>query len=131
VQTDRTAESIVEISRELLGIVGAFPPTAAELDRVVRSQTLSLPGRWEASADVLESLGELVRYDLPDDHWSTYADRVIALRLDDVREVARALIRPDDFVWVVIGDRAKVEAELGELGFDEIRLIDSEGRPVE
>ncbi|MFQ5633966.1 MAG: M16 family metallopeptidase [Gammaproteobacteria bacterium] len=131
VQTDKTAESIEELSRELRGIVDARPPTADELDGAKRSQTLSLPGRWEAGADVLSSLSELVRYGLPDDYWSTFADRVNALDLDEVATVARQLVRPGDMAWVVVGDRARVETELRGLGFDEIRLIDSEGRPAE
>jgi zinc protease len=34
-------------------------------------------------------------------------------------------------VWVVVGDRAKIEAGVRELGFGEIRLIDAEGNPVQ
>ena len=130
VQTDKTKESIEEMSKEILGITGAHPPTTDELQIVKRSQTLSLPGRWEASADILGSLGEIVRYGLPDDYWSTYAERVNALDVTDVDEVAQRIITPDEYVWVVIGDRRKIAESLGELGFDEIRLIDAEGRPV-
>ncbi|TDJ45930.1 MAG: insulinase family protein [Gammaproteobacteria bacterium] len=130
VQTDKTKESIEEIAKEIRGISGARPPTTDELQIVKRSQTLSLPGRWEASADVLGSLGEIVRYGLADDYWSLYAGRVNALDIAEVDEVARRIITPDEYVWVVIGDRRKVEASLGELGFDEIRLIDAEGRPI-
>jgi zinc protease len=130
VQTDKTADSITEIRNELTAFVGDEPPTAEELDLVKDSQTLSLPGRWEASGDVLRSLGELVRYGLPDDYWSTFAARIKALDLDDVAAVARAVVKPDDMAWVVVGDRTKIEAELSGLGFEEIRLIDSEGRPA-
>ncbi len=131
VQTDKTAESIREIEKELLGITGAYPPRPEELEVAKRSQTLSLPGRWEASADVLGSLGELVRYRLPDDYWSTFADRVNALELPEVADVARRVVRAGEMTWVVVGDRVKVEPDLADLGFEEIRLIDSEGRPVE
>jgi hypothetical protein len=31
---------------------------------------------------------------------------------------------------VIIGDRAKIEAGLKELGLGEVRLIDAEGKPV-
>jgi len=131
VQTDKTAESIAEIERELLEIIDSNPPQPDELQIAKSSQTLSLPGRWEASADVAASLGEIVRFGLPDDYWSTYADRIDALQLDDVTAAANEYLRPAEFVWVVVGDRSQVEANLMELGYDDIRLIDSEGRPVE
>ncbi|MBT8445360.1 MAG: insulinase family protein [Gammaproteobacteria bacterium] len=130
VQTDKTTDSITEIRNEINAFIGDEPPTAAELDLVKDSQTLSLPGRWEASGDVLRSLGEVVRYGLPDDYWSTFAGRVKALDLDEVTAVARTTIEPDGMLWVVVGDRAKIEAQLEGLGFEEIRLIDSEGRPA-
>ena len=130
VQTDKTADSITEIRNELTAFIGDEPPTAEELELAKDSQTLSLPGRWEASGDVLRSLGELVRYGLPDDYWSTFAGRIKALELDDVAAIARTVVEPDDMLWVVVGDRTKIEAELSGLGFEEIRPIDSEGRPA-
>jgi len=130
VQTDKTADSIIEIRNEITAFIGDEPPTAEELELAKDSQTLSLPGRWEASGDVLRSLGELVRYGLPDDYWSTFAGRIKALELDDVAAIARTVVEPDDMLWVVVGDRTKIEAELSGLGFEEIRPIDSEGRPA-
>ncbi|MFW2405225.1 MAG: M16 family metallopeptidase [Gammaproteobacteria bacterium] len=130
VQTDKTGASIAEIRNEVAAFIGDEPPTPDELDLVKDSQTLSLPGRWEASGDVLGSLGELVRYGLPDDYWSTFAARIKALDLANVTDVARSVVEPAEMLWVVVGDRAKIEAELEGLGFAEIRLIDSEGRPA-
>jgi zinc protease len=33
-------------------------------------------------------------------------------------------------VWVVVGDRSKVEAGIKELGLGEIRLLDADGKPL-
>ena len=79
---------------------------------------------------VLGSLGELVRFGLPDDYWSTYADRVRALQLDDVVRVSQTLINTDQLAWVVVGDRAKIEAGLKELGFEQIIEVDADGMAV-
>jgi zinc protease len=38
-----------------------------------------------------------------------------------------AAVQPDKLVWVVAGDRAKIEAGLKELGIGEIRAIDADG----
>jgi zinc protease len=130
VQSDKTRESIMELQSEISGIGGDNPPRAEELQTVVSSNTLSLPGRWETSRAVLGSLGEIVRFGLPDDYWSTYAERVRALELDDVVRVSQTLINPDQLAWVVVGDRAKIEADLKELGFDQIIEVDADGTAV-
>jgi len=130
VQSDKTRESIAEMQREFAAIGSDEPPTQAELETVVNSATLSLPGRWETSGAVLGSIGEIVRFGLPDDYWSTYPERVESLQLTEVDRVARQLIRPDELTWVVVGDRQLIEADLKELGFDDIQELDTDGQPV-
>ena len=130
VQTDKTRESVEELFREIYQITGERPPTEDELSIVKDSNTLSLPGRWEAAADVLGSISQIVRYQLPDDYWSVFADRVNSLGVSDVLQAAETYIQPNDLVWVVVGDRDKIEPGLRELGFDEIRLIDADGAPI-
>ena len=41
VQSDKTKESIVEIDKELRGILGDRPPTPEELDKAQKNQTLA------------------------------------------------------------------------------------------
>ena len=62
-----------------------------------------------------------------DNHFQTYPDRIRSLKVTDVSQVAKSMIRPDNLVWIVVGDRKKIEAGVRELGFGEIRLIDSDG----
>jgi zinc protease len=130
VQTDKTADAIREMLGEFTRIVGDAPATEAELDRVVRTNTLSLPGRWESGGAVLSSLNEIVRYGLPDDYWDGYAERVENVSLDDVQRAAGDVLAPDSLYWVVVGDRSAIEADLAGLGFDEIRLLDTDGNPL-
>jgi zinc protease len=130
VQTDKTRESIVELQREFAGISGREPPTTEELQTVVSSNTLSLPGRWETSSAVLSSIGEIVRFGLPDDYWSDYAARVRALELAEVDRVAQNLIQPQALTWVVVGDRAEIEPQLEGLGFAQILELDADGLAV-
>ncbi len=40
---------------------------------------------------------------------------------------AKTVVRPDNLIWVVVGDREQIEAGIRELGFGEIKLIDSDG----
>jgi zinc protease len=72
----------------------------------------------------------VVRYGLADDYWSHWPQELADLDTEAVREAAGALIHPDRLVWLVVGDRSQVEAQIRAAGFDEIRLLDAEGRPV-
>jgi zinc protease len=130
VQTDKTKESMLEVQRELADVIGTRPGTPEELAEVKAQQTLSLSGRWETSGAVLGSLAELVRYGHPDDHWSTFAARVNALTLDDVNAAAKKIVEPARAVWIVVGDRAKIEAGVREAGIGEVVVIDADGEVV-
>ncbi|MGH7719859.1 MAG: M16 family metallopeptidase [Gemmatimonadaceae bacterium] len=128
VQTDRTKESVQEVMKELRGLVTDAPVTAEELAKSQANRTLSLPGRWETIGAVGSSVAEIVRFDLPPDYYDTYAAAVRALELADLNSVAKQVVQPGKVVWVVVGDRAKIEAGLRELGISDIRLIDADGR---
>ena len=133
VQTDRTAESMAEIDKEIASIRtgGDRPPTAEELARVQDQRTLTLPGRWETNRAVMADIVQMVRYGLPDDHWETYAGAVRSLSLAEIRAEADRVLQPDRMIWVVVGDRARIEESVRELDLGEIRFIDADGNPVE
>ncbi|MCC6548502.1 MAG: insulinase family protein [Ignavibacteriaceae bacterium] len=129
VQSDKTKESLLEIYKEAKEYISTRPVTADELDKVKLNQTLALPGSWETIGAVSGSLTELVMYNLPDNFFATYSDKVKNLSEKDVKETAAKYIKPDNFVWVVVGDRAKIEPALKETGY-EIQYMDSDGNVV-
>jgi zinc protease len=131
VQTDKTAESLAEILREINEILGSNPPSAEELERVQRSNTLSLSVRWETNAAVLGALAEIVDFGLPEDFWDTYAQRLNELSLQQVTTAGKATIDPSALTLVVIGDRARIAEGLGKLDAGSIQLIDVDGKPVD
>jgi zinc protease len=126
VQTDKTRESMSEIDKELRGILADHPATDAELARVKASETLRLPGSRETMDRVMNSVEELVEYDLPEDYYQTFAGKVRALTLADIAKSAQQVVQPTHLIWVVVGDRAKVEAGIRELGLGEVRLLNPE-----
>jgi zinc protease len=132
VQTDKTSEALAEIHKELTGIRtgGERPPTPDELGKVKDQKTLTLPGRWETNGAVLNDIIELVRFDLDDDYWDKFAGEVRSLTLDDIKGQADAALQPDHTVWVVVGDHAKIEPGVRELGLGELRFIDADGNAV-
>jgi zinc protease len=129
VQTDKTKESLEELNKEYHGVVNNRPPTAAELQRAQKSMTLTLPGSRETVNEVGNSILEQVQFGLPDDYYETFSRKVRSLDVPAVTDAAKSVIRPDNLVWVVVGDRAKIEAGIRQLGLGEVKLLDADGNP--
>jgi zinc protease len=129
VQTDKTKESLQEVMKELREITSRRPITAEELAKSQNTLILSLPGQWETSGAVAGSLGQIVRFGLPEDYFLKYPDAVRALNLDMVH-TATGVVRPGNLVWIVVGDRSKIEAGIRQLNVGEVRVIDADGNPV-
>ncbi|NIM51257.1 MAG: insulinase family protein [Gemmatimonadales bacterium] len=127
VQSDKTKESMYEVAKELQGILGEKPATSEELSMAVASQTLTLPGSWETANAVASSIAQIVRFGLDDQYFETYADNVRGLKLRQIQSAAANVIYPDKLVWVVVGDREKIEAGIRELGLGPMYEIDADG----
>jgi zinc protease len=130
VQTDKTKEAIVELDKELRGIVKERPIQPDELSRSQASLTLTLPGSWETMSALSAAIGNIVTFGLEDRYYDTFADKVRAQTVQTLTEAAAEVVRPDNLIWVVVGDRSKIEAGLRELKLGEIRLIDTDGKRV-
>jgi zinc protease len=126
VQSDKTKEALAEIDKELRGLLGDRPATPEELAKVQANTTLSLPGSRETMNAVGQSIIDLVQFGLPDDWYETYAGKVRALRTGDIAAAASEVIHPESVVWVVVGDRAHIEASVRELNLGEVRFLGAE-----
>jgi zinc protease len=130
VQSDKTKESAAEILKELRGIRGEQPISAEELQTAKNALTLTLPGRWETANAVSGSLAEIVRFGFDDRHFDGYAGRIRSLSLEQVQRVGKAAVDADHLVWIVVGDRGKIEAGIAELNLGQIKVIDADGNLV-
>jgi len=130
VQTDKTAESMAEIAKEFRDILGKYPLTVQELKDVQANETLSLPGSRETMNEVGHSILDIVQFGLPDDYYETYGGKVRALTTSEVDDAAKTVVHPDNLIWVVVGDGAKIEAGIKKLGLGELRLLSAEGKPL-
>jgi zinc protease len=130
VQTDKTKESMVEINKELRGIIGDHPVTPEELSKIKANETLKLPGSRETINAVGGSIQDLVHYGLPDNYYDTYAGKVEALKISDLQDAAKIVVLPDNLTWVIVGDRAKIEAGVKELGYGEVKFLGPDGKPL-
>ncbi len=130
VQTDKTKEAMAEIHREYLDLLGPRPATGEELEKVKMQTILELPGSHETMNAVGSLITDLLQFQLPDDYYQTYISRVQSLTTETVNRAARLLIDPNRTIWVVVGDRSKIEAEVRSLDFGDVRFVDADGEPV-
>ncbi|MGB9601884.1 MAG: M16 family metallopeptidase, partial [Limisphaerales bacterium] len=130
VQTDKTKDAMLEMAKELQGVVMDKPITPEEFEKAVKNQVLKLPGIWETMGRVAGAIAEIVRFGLPDDYYQTYAERVRSLKLENVNSAAKKVVLPENTVWVVVGDRSKIEKPIRELNFGEIKFLDPDGNPL-
>jgi len=131
VQTDKTKESLVEINKELRGILTDKPVAAAELAKTQDQETLELPGSRETLDSLETSIDDQVQYGLPDDYWQTYAGKVRALNVAEVEAAAKTIVHPDNIIWIVVGDRAKIEPGIRELNLGEVHILSPDGKIIQ
>lgn len=127
VQSDKTKESVQEIYKELSGILKDNKVTDEELNKVRLGASLELPGLWETNGAIMNSVSSIVLYGYPENYYQTYAAKVNELNKEKLQSAADKVLRPENVVWVIVGDRAKVEPGLKELGY-EINIVDADGK---
>jgi zinc protease len=123
VQTDKTKESLVELAKELQGILKDRPVDSTELAQAKSSLTLTLPGEWETMAAVDATIRSIVTFGLDDRYFDTYPTKVRAVDSTQVPAAAAQVVHPDRLVWLIVGDRAKIEAGVRELNLGEVKII--------
>ena len=122
VQIDKTKEAIMEINKELTGIVNDKPVTTEEFNRVQKNMVLQLPGMWETNSSVERSLQDLVKFGLSDDYYKTYDTKVRNLNLSELQQISKEVVSPAQIKWFVVGDKSKISTPLKQLGYEIIEL---------
>jgi zinc protease len=120
VQTDKTAEALVEFFKELEGIAKEVP--ADELEKGKNYIALRFPQQFETTGQIAAQLADVFIYDLPDNYFETFVDKIRAVTAADVQRVAKMLVQPNRLAVVVVGDRKVIEApvrglNLGPMSF--------------
>jgi zinc protease len=127
VQSDKTAESMVELRKELVEAVGKRPLKEAELEQARKALVLSLPGENETTPDVAGSFLNILTFGLPDSYYNDYVGKVRELTVAQANAALKRLVQPQALTWVVVGDLAKTEAAIRKLGFGEVKVLDVDG----
>ena len=131
VQTDKTAESMQELYKELTDIANGRPAQQQEVDRSLDKRTLTLPGRWESAGAVESDIVTLVKYGLDESYWDKYVSDLRKINLDQVNQSAKDHMTPDQMLWVVVGDRELIEQKVRDAKLGKVIVVDAEAQTVE
>jgi zinc protease len=115
VQTDRTGDSIKAMIEDIAIIKATKPITAEERDRAVANSVLALPGQFERGTAFLSAMERNNIFGRPDEYYVTAARKISALSTADLNRAVQ-MFGTDQLLWVVVGDAAKVEPQLKQLG---------------
>ncbi len=129
IQTVSTKEAVQEFLKELNGIRGSRPVTAAELEVNKQGFIREFPSGFETVGGISGQLANLVTYNLPDSYFNDYIAKLNAVTVDDVNRVANKYLDPSKMAIVIVGDRKAIEPGLKELGLT-ITMLDTDGNLI-
>ncbi|HLX12563.1 MAG TPA: insulinase family protein, partial [Bacteroidota bacterium] len=119
VQTNVTDKSLTEFMKELNGIMQPIP--ADELDKAKNYLALRYPENFQTVAQITNQLSDMVTYNLPDNYFNNYVQRVLAVSEKDVENAAKKYLDPSAMDIIVVGDRKVVEKGIDSLGIAPIK----------
>jgi zinc protease len=129
VQTDKTGEALAEIFAQLDTLkTGGI--TAEELALGRDSYTRTLPALFALPELQAQAATSLFGLGLPVDHYATLNTAVTAVTTDQVKAVAQRAIVKEDFVVVLVGDKAAIEAGLAGKNLGDVVFVDKDGTPA-
>ncbi len=128
VQTDKTAESVVELILELRDVVRSRPLTADEIARIKDNRVRKLPGTYEANRSVLATINDILLYRRPDDYVRTLKAKTESVDLASAQSALAQVLKSQPLTLIVVGDLSKVEAPVRALGLGDVEVMDADGR---
>ncbi|HEY6037992.1 MAG TPA: pitrilysin family protein [Kofleriaceae bacterium] len=127
--TAETAHGLAETIKIVDEIATVDVPDA-ELDKSKQNLIRALPAQFETNAATAEAFAELALHGLPDSWYAHYSDQIRKVTAKDVRTVAKTAIPAKQMVFAVVGDMAKVRADLDKLNLGDAETRDLYGMPI-
>jgi len=73
----------------------------------------------------------MVQYKLKDDYWDKYVKDLRQINLSQVNQAAKDHIAPNAILWMVVGDRSRIEESVRNAGLGDVIILDAEGQQVQ
>ena len=127
VRTEVTDGAMKEFKYELTRL-GTEKVSVDELENAKRAIIGGFALSLEQPGSLLQNIITQKLYNLPDDYWDTYPQKVSAITADDVQRVAQKYLDMKHLQVVAVGDASKTREILGKYGT--VQVYDAEGKQI-
>ena len=127
----RTSLVVTFVGSDRPGLVEALARVVTEHQgNWERSRMARLAGRF-STINALEGAA-LTSFNLglPDDYWSRYASDLRALTEPQLAAASKKFVRPEEVVWLVVGDLRRIEKNVRDLNWGEVTVLAPDGTPL-
>jgi zinc protease len=130
VQTQFTAQAVLEFRKELSQIRDQRPITTQELEMAKENLTRGFSQRFETLGRLVDQVVDVVSFELPLEDIQNYPRAIEQVSLEQSQAVARKYIDPDRAIAVIVGNLKQIGPPIRELNLGEISVLDVFGKPV-
>ncbi|MEX1140181.1 MAG: pitrilysin family protein [Bacteroidota bacterium] len=120
VQTNVTDSALFEFFKEFRDIQKSMPEE--EFEKAKNYIALGYPDNFESVGQIAGMLAEMITFNLPDNYFNTYVNKVLAVKKADVEQVAREYVLSDKMAVIVVGDKAVIEKGIRGLKLGAVQL---------
>lgn len=128
VQANATFETAKIVKDELAKYRNGI--SAADLDAVKNTLLKANAGRFETLQQLSAMLGPIVQYGYPFDYIRQRENIVRNMTLAEHTALAQKYLRPDQLVFVIVGDKETQFEQLKNLGLGDPILLDKDGKAI-
>ncbi len=128
-ESARLADALADLQAEVEALLESRPPTPSELDDARRCLIEGQARHFETPSALVSRYAALFLHDLPPDYHAGLADRLATVTTDAMLVAARRVVRPAEFVTVVVADAETVAGPLERLGWAAIERVGEAKRP--
>lgn len=130
VRNEVTDSTVTEILYEMNRIINE-PVDENSLELTKNFMTGSFARSLESPRTIANFARNIIRYDLPEDYYATYLERLNEVTAEDVQEMAAKYLKPGNAIIVVAGNQEEVADNLIPFSATgEVEFYDAFGRPV-
>ena len=131
VRNSVTDSTVVEILGEMRRLINE-PVEEETLQLVKNFMNGSFARSLESPRTIANFALNIKRYNLPEDYYATYLEKLHAVTVSDIQAMAAKYLKPDNAIIVVAGNRDDVIDNLKKFSANgEVELYDAFGRKVE
>jgi zinc protease len=131
VRADATGAAMQEIMSELKAPGSDRPLTESEISIARNAELNTFPAQFESPAQIASSFASLAKYHLPQDYLRGVAQELRAVDGKLASEILAKVANPDELTILIVGDQSLIEPQLRQSGFDPIKYLDADGKPVD